>query len=118
MDADDAQAGAFYLVKSSTVTSEGPLDVYDEYVPVGTDGSKYWEKIGDTQVDLSNVVTGVDLNKSTANVMGTSASLTTTKIKATATGGSTAWNSKDSVTAITGLSNTNIKATASGANTA
>lgn len=117
MAADDAQPGAFYLVKSSTTTSEGPLDVYDEYVPVGSE-TKTWEKIGDTQVDLSNVVTNVELNKSTTNVMGTSASLTTTKIKATATGGSTAWNSKDSVTAITGLSNTNVKATASGANTA
>ena len=33
LDADDAQAGAFYLVKSSTSTSEGPLDVY-AYTPM------------------------------------------------------------------------------------
>jgi len=34
--------------------------------------------------------------------MGTSASLTTTKIKATATGGSTSWNNKDETTVATG----------------
>jgi hypothetical protein len=39
------------------------LDVYDEYVPVGETGSKSWEKIGDTTIDLSNIVTGVTLNK-------------------------------------------------------
>ena len=44
--------------------------------------------------------------------------LTNSNIKATASGANTAWNSKDSVTVVTGLSNTNVKATASGANTA
>ena len=43
-----AQAGAFYLVASATQPSSQTLDKYDEYVPVGTTGSKYWEKIGDT----------------------------------------------------------------------
>ena len=66
--ADSAEAGAFYLVKSSTQKG-GSLDVYDEYVPVGTTGSKTWEKIGDTQVDLSDVVTGVTLNKQTTSVV-------------------------------------------------
>ena len=82
LDADNAQPGAFYLVHSSTVTSEGPLDIYDEYVPVGLSGSseKSWEKIGDTQVDLSNVVTNVGLNKSTATVIGSSATFTTDKV--------------------------------------
>jgi len=45
-DNDHAQAGAFYLVRSSTAV--GVNDTYDEYVPVGTDGSKTWEKLGDT----------------------------------------------------------------------
>lgn len=61
--ADSATAGAFYLVKSSTQTSTDALDIYDEYVPVGTSGSKTWEKIGDTQLNLTDVVTGVSLNK-------------------------------------------------------
>lgn len=68
MSAEDAQAGAFYLVRSSTQTEV--LDVYDEYVPVGTTGSKAWEKIGDTQVSLTDVVTGVTLTKATDVVLG------------------------------------------------
>lgn len=68
--ADDAQAGAFYLVKSSTDPSSESLDIYDEYVPVGTTGSKTWEKIGDTKIDLSDVVTNVTLSKSTDVVLG------------------------------------------------
>lgn len=144
LDADDAQAGAFYLVKSATTPSGETSDIYDEYVPVGTTGSKTWEKIGDTQVDLSDVVTGVSLTKQTDTVIGSDATFTvtqptitlaedastgvtfvrggtskymaasasgtavtptTTNIKATASGASTAWNSKDSVTAVTGYSN-------------
>lgn len=75
--ADSAQAGAFYLIKSSTQVET--LDVYDEYVPVGSSGSKTWEKIGDTQLDLSNVVTGVTLSKSTDTVIGTDATFTITQ---------------------------------------
>lgn len=70
LDADDAEAGAFYLVKSSTTPSGQSLDVYDEYVPVGATGAKTWEKIGDTQVDLSDVVTGVTLSKQTDVALG------------------------------------------------
>lgn len=113
LSADDAQAGAFYLVKSSTSTSEGPLDVYDEYVPVGSASEKSWEKIGDTQVDLSNVVTNVTFTKQTANVIGANSTFTvtnpsvdvtpsTTYVKGTASGANTAWNSKDSKTVVTG----------------
>lgn len=113
LDADDAEAGAFYLVKSSSTPSSETLDVYDEYVPVGTTGSKGWEKIGDTQLNLTDVVTGVTLTKATDVVLGedTTFALTsgtvsvtpsTTYVKATASGANTAWNSKDSVTAVTG----------------
>lgn len=101
MDADDAQPGAFYLVKSSTQTSEGSIDVYDEYVPVGTSGSKTWEKIGDTQVDLSDVVTDVTLNKSTTTVIGSSATLATTKLSATVSGGGVTVTPEE-VTVVTG----------------
>ena len=143
--ADDATAGAFYLVKSATTTTGAPSDAYDEYVPVGEAGSKTWEKIGDTQVDLSDVVTDVSLTKQTDTVIGTDATFTitqptitlaedstngnvtyvksgttkymaasasgtavtpsTTNIKATASGGGAAWNSKDAVTAVTGYPN-------------
>lgn len=89
MTADSATPGAFYLVRSSTDTSEGPLDVYDEYVPVGPAGSKSWEKIGDTQVDLSNVVTNVSLSKSTDVVLGEATTFTNSTSAVTFSGGTT-----------------------------
>lgn len=125
---ETVQAGAFYLVKSGTTTSGTPSDAYDEYVPVGTTGSKTWEKIGDTQIDLTDVVTGVTLSKQTDTVIGSDATFTITQpsitlstgssgdvtvatgsttkyMAATASGGGAAWNSKDQVTAVTGYSN-------------
>ena len=69
LTADSATPGAFYLVKSGTQVDGN--DIYDEYVPVGETGSKTWEKIGDTQVALSNVVTDVALTKQTDTVIGT-----------------------------------------------
>lgn len=73
--APHAQPGAFYLIYSSTQAGS-TLDVYDEYVPVGTDGSKTWEKIGDTQIDLSDVVTDVSLSKSTDVALGENTTFT------------------------------------------
>lgn len=152
LDADEAVVGAFYLIKSTTQAGS-TLDVYDEYVPVGTTGSKTWEKIGDTQLNLTDVVTNVSLTKSTDTVIGSDATFTitqptvtlstdangdvtvatgitsvtqptvalsaesssatgraqyiqsvsTTKAKATASGGDVAWNSKDSKTVLTGV---------------
>lgn len=127
LSADSAEAGAFYLVKSSSTPSGETLDIYDEYVPIGTTGSKTWEKLGDTQLNLSDVVTNVELSKSTTNfvtgyaspttdnVIGADATFTvtqptitvtptTTNVKATASGANTAWNSKDQVSAVTGYS--------------
>ena len=73
-----AQAGAFYLVKSST--QAGIKDAYDEYVVVKPDTSDsttwYWEKIGDTQIDLTDVVTDVDLSKQTDVVLGEATTFT------------------------------------------
>lgn len=85
--ADNATAGAFYLVRSSTAV--GTSDVYDEYVPVGPSGSKSWEKIGDTQVDLSNVVTNVSLSKSTDVVLGEATTFTNSTSAVTFSGGTT-----------------------------
>lgn len=117
LDADNAQPGAFYLVKSATITTGVPSDSYDEYVPVGSTGSKTWEKIGDTQIDLSDVVTGVSLTKQTDTVVGTDATFKITQptiaLATDATSGtgkvqvvtdiSSASASGDSVTAVTGL---------------
>lgn len=88
MSADSAQPGAFYLVKSST--SVDSKDVYDEYVPVGQTGSKTWEKIGDTQIELSDVVTDVTLNKTTDTVIGTDATFTITQPTVTLSTGAAA----------------------------
>lgn len=122
LSTSSAQAGAFYLVRSATQAG-GTLDRYDEYVPVGAEGSKTWEKIGDTQIDLTNVVTGVSLTKQTDTVIGTDATFTITQptvalstgatagtgvisvatgiTSANASGGGAAWNSKDQKTVIT-----------------
>lgn len=77
LDADNAAPGAFYLVKSGTQVDGH--DVYDEYVPVGTSGNKSWEKIGDTQISLADVVTDVSLSKQTDTVIGTDATFTITQ---------------------------------------
>ena len=75
--ANDASPGAFYLVKSATSVDE--KNVYDEYVPVGPDGSKTWEKIGDTQIELTDIVKNVTLTKQTDTVIGTDATFTVTQ---------------------------------------
>lgn len=122
LTANNATPGAFYLVKSGTQAG-GTNDVYDEYVPVGNAGSKTWEKIGDTQIDLSDIVTDVSLTKQTDTVIGADATFKVTQptvalatgatagtgvvsvatgiSSATATGGGAAWNSKDSKTVVT-----------------
>ena len=121
LDADNATPGAFYLIKSGT--QEDGNDVYDEYVPVGATGSKTWEKIGDTQISLTDIVTGVSLSKQTDTVIGTDATFTITQptvaletgatagngvisvatgiTSANASGGGAAWNSKDQKTVVT-----------------
>ena len=78
LTANNATPGAFYLVKSGTQAG-GTTDKYDEYVPVGNTGSKTWEKIGDTQIDLSDVVTAVSLTKQTDSVIGADATFKITQ---------------------------------------
>ena len=75
----DAQKGAFYLVPSETEV--GVQDYYDEYVVINEEviTSAGWEKIGDTQIDLSSVVTNVTLNKNTDTVIGSGATFTITQ---------------------------------------
>jgi hypothetical protein len=93
--------GKIYLVAHSHGTS----DIYDEFLTVqggtASEPTYSWEKIGNTDIDLSDYVTGVTLNKKTATALVTVATAKK-HIKATASGASTAWNSKDAKTAVTG----------------
>ena len=109
LEAADAQAGAFYLVKSSSTPSSQTLDIYDEYVVVGS-ATKSWEKIGDTQLNLSDVVTGVSLSKQTDTVIGTDATFTITQPTITL-----AEDASTGVTFVRGGTTKYMKATASGA---
>lgn len=101
LDADDAQVGAFYLVKSSSTDN----DIYDEYVPVGVTGSKTWERLGSSTIDLSSL--GDLAYKDTASVTFTGGT-TDTVI------GSDATFSVTQPTITVTPTTTNIKATASG----
>lgn len=125
LSADDAVVGAFYLIKSATQIG---LDIYDEYVPVGTT-PKSWEKIGDTQLNLTDVVTDVSLSKQTDTVIGSDATFTITQptvalstgaaagdgVISVATGITSASASGDSVTALTGLGTPNTSTVLTGA---
>ena len=88
LEAADAQSGAFYLVKSSSTPSSQTLDIYDEYVVIGSD-TKTWEKIGDTQLNLSDVVTDVSLTKQNDVVLGEATTFTNASSAVTFTGGKT-----------------------------
>ena len=107
MAPSSAQAGAFYLVKSSTTPGAETLDIYDEYVVIKPDLSDnttwFWEKIGDTKLNLTDVVTGVTLNKATDTVVGTDASFTVTQPKISLSTTATAETGK-TVSVTTGLS--------------
>lgn len=86
LTAANAEVGAFYLVKSITTPNlaktNNPIDVYDEYVRIqtGTDPATYsWEKIGDTQLNLTDIVVNASLNKTTDTAIGTDATFTITQ---------------------------------------
>lgn len=102
-EASASTKGKIYLVAHSHGTS----DIYDEFLTVqgGTASAPTysWEKIGNTDIDLSNYVTDVTLNKQTAKAVST-ISHTATYISGSASGGNVAWNSKDTKTAVTGYS--------------
>ena len=107
MAANNATPGAFYLVKSGTQVDG--KDVYDEYVPVGPDGSKTWEKIGDTQISLTDIVTAVSLSKQTDTVIGTDATFTITQPTVALSTGATAGDGVISVaTGITNVTNPSV----------
>lgn len=119
-----AQAGAFYLIKSST--QAGTLDIYDEYSvikPSSTSSSWFWEKIGDTQVDISSLgelayKDNVTLNKGAGDVVlgeGTTFTNGTSAVTFDAHTKNNVLGSGATFTTTVTPTTTNIKATASGA---
>ena len=88
--ANDAKPGSFYLVKSSSLPSSQTLDIYDEYVSIGEVNSKTWEKIGDTKLNLTDVVTNVNLNKQTDSVVGANSTFKMTQPTISLAAGATA----------------------------
>ena len=60
-----ATLGALYLVPD---VHSDKNDVYDEYVTVAKEGAYSWEKIGNTDVDLSNYSKKIHTHKVTSNV--------------------------------------------------
>ena len=125
LTAANATSGSFYLVKSNTQKG-GSLDVYDEYTVITSGNNKYWEKIGDTQLDLSDLGTlaykdSVALNKQTDIVLGESTTFTAADSAVSFTGGTTdkvlgeaTTFALSSSTVTVTPTTTNIKATASG----
>lgn len=90
MSAESSQAGAFYLVASSS----DARNIYSEYVAIGETGSKSWEKLGDTSVDLSDLgalayLDTVSLAKGSGdNVLGESTTFTNAASSVSFSGGS------------------------------
>lgn len=101
--ASSSTKGKIYLVPDN----HGSQDIYDEYMTIqggtSSDPTYSWEKIGNTDIDLSNYVTDVTLNKATySGTLLSGVSSDTAKIYGTAVNGAVAWNSKDQKTVITG----------------
>ncbi len=118
LTASESTIGNFYLIYSSTQI--GSKDVYNEYVTVSS-GEYFWEKIGDTAVDLTGVVTDVSINTTghTDTVVGTDSTFTITQPTITLTAnGSTATGRLKYVEDVTGGSTsptkTHLSANASG----
>ena len=104
--ASDAKPGTFYLVKSSSLPSSQILDIYDEYAPIGEVNSKTWEKIGDTKLNLTDVVTDVKLNKQEDSVVGASSTFKMTQPTISLATGATAGTGVISVA--TGIANAEV----------
>ena len=77
--AGNSTLGNFYLTYSNTQV--GSKDYFNEYATISENQVYTWEKIGDTQVDLTGVVTGVSINTSghTDTVIGTDSTFTITQ---------------------------------------
>ena len=118
--ANSATAGAFYLVYSTS--SSVSMDVFDEYVAIGASGSKSWERLGSTSIDLSVLGAlaykdSVTLSKGSGDqVLGESTTFTAASSAVSFSGGTTdkVLGSDATFTTTVTPTTTNIKATASG----
>ena len=116
--ASSAQAGAFYLVSSSNTAN----NKYSEYVAANIGGTKTWEKLGDMEVDLSDLGAlaykdNVTLSKGSGyNVLGEDTTFINASSAVSFSGGTTdkVLGSDATFTTTVTPSTTNIKATASG----
>lgn len=118
--ANSATPGSFYLVHSTASTVE--MDVFDEYVSIGASGSKAWERIGSTSIDLSALGAlaykdSVTMSKGAGdNVLGEATTFTAAASAVSFAGGTTdkVLGSDATFTTSVTPTTTNIKATASG----
>lgn len=82
--AANADKAAFYLVPS---TGTAP-NVYREYIAAYIDSSYVWEQLGDTTINISDIVTDVTLNKGNGdNVLGESTTFTNASSAVSFSGG-------------------------------
>lgn len=65
-DASEATMNKIYL----TACSHGDSDCYDEYITVQSDGSYKWEKIGNTDINLSEYAKAKDVVIKTLTIAG------------------------------------------------
>ncbi len=88
LEAADADKAAFYLVPAD---NQGSSNIYHEYIVVTSGSTSVWEQLGDTEIDLSGVVTEVTLNKGAGDsVLGADTTFNTAASAVTFSGGETA----------------------------
>ena len=92
--AGNSTLGNFYLTYSNTQV--GSKDYFNEYATISENQVYTWEKIGDTQVDLTGVVTDVSINTSghTDTVIGTDSTFTITQPTITLTANASTANGR------------------------
>lgn len=88
LTAANADKNAIYLVPGEIASVK---NIYREFVAVNTTGTTYiWEQLGDTEIDLKDVVTGVTLNKGNgATVYGSGNTFANSSSTVSFSGGST-----------------------------
>ena len=109
----NASPRSFYLIKSSSTPSDDNLDIYDEYVivkPSTSSSTWFWEKIGDTKINLSNILTNVVLEQDSTNVIGTAATISVTnpKIKLETTSTPITDGKNNTVAVLTGIKSASV----------
>lgn len=110
----------FYLIKSTTQVEA--LDVYDEYATIQDGDTYFWEKIGDTALDIGNLgqlayKDSVTLQKGSGdNVLGEGTTITAaaSAVSFSGTTSDAALGSDATFTTTVSPSLTNVKAVASG----